>query len=407
MLYNPSYMSDDNLQTGAAGTRANVELAEAVLAHTFRGPVRLDEGETPRGGSGRANVLRCKVLEAPANTPPSVIVKRVNIGHGETYDPGASEGPAIRLFSEWASLEFLSQLDTDTPLAPRFYGGNRDVGLIVMEDLGHGSSLVQPLTGDKRPDAIEALEIFFRSLGRLNAQTCGHQALYQEIRSRLGASEPLSRPSLRAEQHKLETLLKAVCDRVDVPLDAGAHADITRVAMLDVKPEPFLAFSQSDTCPDNCIRQDGWVRFIDFEWGWFRNALSDGARARSNFASCWCVNRLPDDVIRHCEAIYRAELVKGCPAAADDALFNKALVMACAYWTLYALEFYRALWSENLQWGISTERQRVITRFDLLAQTTEEFGFLHSLGRMSHTLAGKLRALWPDVEPMPLYPPFR
>ncbi|HEY3342688.1 MAG TPA: hypothetical protein VGK81_11750 [Anaerolineae bacterium] len=387
--------------------RANVELAQAVLARTWRGPVRLSDGEAPGGGSGRANVLRCKVLEAPANTPDSVIVKRVNTAPGETYDPHASTGAAIRLFTEWASLEFLSQLDTDTPLAPRFYGGDHEAGLIVMEDMGHGASLVQPLTGDNRPAAIEALAVFFRSLGRLNASTCGHHEQYQHIRSRLGADEPLSQPTLGAERHKLETLLTGISERVDVPMDTGVYDDIARVAMLDVQPGPFLAFSQSDTCPDNCIRQDGWMRFFDFEWGWFRNALSDGARARSNFASCWCVNRLPDDVIRQCEAIYRAELVKGCPAAADDRLFSQALVTACAYWTLFSLEFYRALWTENLQWGISTERQRVITRFELLAQTTEEFGYMLALGGMSRILADKLRALWPEVEPMPLYPPFR
>ena len=388
-------------------TRATVELAEAVLSSTFHEPIRLDDGENPRGGSGRANVLRCKVLAGPSDLSPSVIVKRVNIGPGETYNPDAAEGPAIRLFTEWASLEFLSQLETELPLAPRFYGGNREAGLIVMEDLGHGNSLVQPLTGDSRAEALKALEVFFRSLGRLNALTCGRHGHYEEIRSRLGAYEPLSRPSQGAEQHKLESLLRAVCQHVDVPLDAGVHEDIAQVALLDVKPEPFLAFSQSDTCPDNCIRQGDWVRFFDFEWGWFRNALSDGARARSNFASCWCVNRLPDDVIRHCEAVYRAELVKGCPAAADDALFNKTLAVACAYWTLFALEFYRALWSEDLLWGISTERQRVITRFDALAHTCEEFGCLHSLGRISRVLANKLQALWPDVEPMPIYPPFR
>jgi hypothetical protein len=194
---------------------------------------------------------------------------------------------------------------------------------------------------------------------------------------------------------------------VGVTLDAGVHQDIARVALLDVQPGPFLAYSQSDTCPDNCLRQGNWMRFFDFEWGWFRNALSDGARARSNFASCWCVNRLPDDVIRRCEVVYRAELVKGCPAAADDDLFNQALVTACAYWTLYSIEFYRALWSENLQWGIATERQRTITRFELLAQTSEEFGYLHSLGRISHILASKLHTLWPNVDPMPFYPPFR
>ena len=387
--------------------RTSVTLAEAVLMRTFGSPVRLDTGAPPGGGSGRANVLRCNVLDGPSEMPSSVIIKRVNINDGETYDPHANEGPAIRLFTEWASLEFLSQLDTELPLAPRFYGGDRAAGLIVMEDLGEGTSLVKPLTGDHRVAACEALDIYFRSLGRLNAVTCGKQDAYRRIRSRLGAVEPLSQPTREPEYKRLETLLSEVCDHVNLTLDTSVEQDIALAATMDTEAGPFLAFSQSDTCPDNCIRQGSWMRFFDFEWGWFRNALSDGARARSNFASCWCVNRLPEDVIQRCESVYRSELIKGCTAASDDRLFNRALVTACAYWTLFALDFIPQLWDEDRPWGISSFRQRMVTRFELLARTTEEFGYLQALGGLSSALANKLKALWPDLEPMPLYPPFR
>jgi hypothetical protein len=387
--------------------RASIALAEAVLTRTFGGAVLLDDAILLGGGSRRTNVLCCRVSAGPRGVPHSVVVKRVRVGSGERYDPEAIDGPAPRLFAEWASLQFLSDLGTEPPLAPRLYGGDRDAGLIVMENLGQGASLVQPLTGNSHADVMDALEVFFRSLGRLNAVTCGHAAEYSRIRARLGAPDPLLHYTLEAVRDWLAGLLRSVCERVGLTPDEEVLRDVSFVAGLDVNAGPFLTFSQSDTCPDNCIRQGDWMCFFDFEWGRFRNALSDGARARGNFASCGYVNRLPDDVVRHCESAYRTELVKGCPAAADDSLFHRTLVTACAYSTLFALDFYPDPWSSDSVWGLSTVRQRIVYRFQQLARTTAEFGYLEALGDQSRKLADKLALLWPGLEPMPYYPPFR
>jgi hypothetical protein len=384
-----------------------IPIAEAILARTLGAPVRLDAGTSLGGGSGRANVSRCAVLEGPVGAPASVIVKRVKVQADERYDPDAQEGPSVRLFTEWASLQFLSELSKVSQLAPRFYGGDRGAGVIVMEDLGSGSSLVQPLLGDGAAAAHDALEVYFRSLGRLNAITCGRQDHYWRIRDSLGPREALSQPTLEGERQKLDLQLKTLCEHAGVMPAPGTDEDVALVAALDVTPGPFLAFSQGDTCPDNCVRDGAWMRFFDFEWAWFRNAVSDGARARGNFPTCWCVNRLPDEVIRRCEAVYRAELARGCPAAADDALFYPALVKACAYWTLYSFEFYRAVWQVDNIWGIATERQRVLVRLELLAEATEQFGSLQALGATAHRAFERLRTMWPEAEPMPYYPAFR
>ena len=152
------------------------------------------------------------------------------------------------------------------------------------------------------------------------------------------------------------------------------------------------------------------MRLLDFEWGRVRSALNDGARAHSNFPTCWCVYRLPGETIRRVEAIYRAELASGCPAASDDALFNRELVRACASWALASFEFYTevsAFWEHDGTWGTSTTRQRAIARLELLAETTAEFGELEALGATAATLARRLQEQWPEVEPMQLYPAFR
>jgi hypothetical protein len=116
---------------------------------------------------------------------------------------------------------------------------------------------------------------------------------------------------------------------------------------------------------------------------------------------------LPDAVIRQCEAVYRAELVKGCPAAADDTLFNPGLAAACALTLTLIFPDGAGLWAGDQEWGLATHRQRAIARLEMVAQTTAELGYLEALGAVSQGLADRMKALWPDVEPMPLYPPFR
>jgi hypothetical protein len=381
-------------------------IAERLLQQSFGGAVRLGMAQALDGGSQRSKLLRYQVLEGPNAAPASVIVKYSG------PDPNAPGGLPQRFINEWASLEFLSRLAEHgaDPIAPRLYGADREAALLVMEDLGQGQSLVQPLLGDDRAAAEAALDAYFRTLGRLGALTHPHSAEYWAIRDPLGPRNSFPQPTLDGERDSLWRWLTTICDRVKIEPMPGVAADIVEAARFNAEPGPFTAFSQSDTCPDNCMRHGQWMRLLDFEWGWVRNALNDGARARSNFPTCWCVQRLPAETIRRVEAIYRAELAKGCPAAADDRLFNRELVKACANWSLASFEFYTEVgtfWEQDGAWGTSSTRQRAIARLELLAETTAEFGMLEALGATAATLAQRLRALWPELEPMAAYPAFR
>jgi hypothetical protein len=391
---------------------ANLALAEQILARRFGGRLRLEFQPGLTGGSQRSAVLRCQVLDGPSAAPASVIVKQVNLEPGQAFDVDSLDSQAQAFLNECASMSFLAQLADEghQPIAPRLYGADSAAGLLAMEDLGQGESLVEPLLGDDRAAADAALDAYFRTLGRLGALTHPRRAEYWQIRERLGPCDPSMRPSLAGEQASLQRHLSTICAATGIQPATGAAADCAEAARFNAAPGPFAALSQSDTCPDNCLRQGDWMRLLDFEWGWVRNALNDGARARSNFPTCWCVYRLPRETIRRVEQIYRAELANGCPAASDDALFNHQLVLACASWALASFEFYDDLgpfWEQDSTWGTSTTRQRAIARLELLAETTAEFGQLEALGATVAALARRLRQRWPDVEPMQLYPAFR
>jgi hypothetical protein len=311
-----------------------IAASENVLTKALGSSVRLEPDQPAGKGSNRAHVVRCKVLDGPPGAPENVIVKYVQCQKGETYapdEPGTREKitPAARLFNEWASLQFLTEISDGVPPAPRFYGGDRATGLIVMEDMGGGTSLVQPLLGSDPVVAKEALNTYFTALGRLNALTAGKEMLYKHIRDQLGPH--IRRPSNEMERERLLRIVNETCTAIGVEPYWGQDSDMQRVARYVSDPGPFLALSQTDTCPDNCLYIGSEMRLLDFEFGAFQHALNDGARARSNFPTCWCVYRLPGQVVQQVETVYRAELVKGCPEAADDTRFYHGITEACMY----------------------------------------------------------------------------
>ena len=167
------------------------------------------------------------------------------------------------------------------------------------------------------------------------------------------------------------------------------------------------AYVHFDPCPDNCHWVGDDLRLLDLESGKLAPWAVDGAYPRIHFPTCWCVNRLPEPAWRAAEAAYRSELARGWSQAEDDARFAEQMVGACAFWALRSgLQLAGKAWKEDWTWGIAKVRQRVIMRFELLAETCEEFGLMSATGDTSRRLAERLTALWPESENMPLYPAF-
>jgi hypothetical protein len=397
-------MTSPNEQRAIEALRA----AERALATASIGPVRL-ELDAELGGSERSHVFRFRVGDGPPQAPRSVIAKRAAIGEDEIYDPDASgfPAPAWRLYNDWAGLQFLTQVAADTPLAPRFYAGDRAAGLIVIEDLGAGDTLADLLLGaDSEGAELRAIE-FSALLGRMHGLTAGKQAEFDRLRDGLA-------PRDKATDHYsfqwLATALHRAADMLDVVVAPEVDRELAVLIAAIREPGPFLAYTHGDPCPDNIVHGSAGLQLLDFEFGDFRHALVDGVYSRILFPTCWSVNRLPSRIMRDMEHAYRAELSKGCSAATDDSAFSRAVVEGCAYWALTMFDWYSVpqLLGESIEWGIATVQQRVLARADLLARTTEEFGYLEGLGATFRTIAARLRARLPiDADAMPLYPAFR
>src|SRR5579885_507018 len=159
--------------------------AERLVSEALGADLRFSAGERLQDGF-RAQVYRFHLSDCADQAPPSVIVKRVKSTARAPYDPTSATVPAWTFFNEWASLQFLNELAPAARFGPRFYGGDKALGLLVIEDLGAGTRLDQYLLGSD-PAAAEAALVEFAAIhGRLHAATIGHEAAFTRLRAALG-----------------------------------------------------------------------------------------------------------------------------------------------------------------------------------------------------------------------------
>lgn len=372
--------------------------AEKVLSVRFGSAVRFDGGED-LGGSDRSYTYRYVVIDGPDEVPASAVVKKVRPwSDGKAYDPDVAENPAIGLLNDWAGLEFLNEVSEGMSSTPQCYGGDREAGLFVMQDMGSPRRLDHILLGDDEEEAEQALIQLAISLGRMHASTIGKQALFADRREALGPTKPYSLSWLRVRTRELEEML-------DIGIGPEVNEQIDDCIAALETPGPFTAYVHDDPCPDKGLWMDGQIKLLGFGSGAYRHALIDGTYGRILFPSCWCVNQIPGHIPLRMEDEYRNELVAGCPEAGDDALYRQAVAFACAKGAIGS--WWPGQMERDNEWGIATYRQRVLLRYYLFARITEEYGQLEALGRWVDLAGVKLREAWGEVEDMPYYPAFR
>jgi hypothetical protein len=391
-----------------SATAETVALVERILTRAWNGPVTLGDCYQLRGD----RVLRFDVAAAPDGgerpAPASVVVKRVYRTAQMSYEPEATEKWTLAwgLLADWAGTQLFASLLHSHEYALRFYGGDREAGVIVIEDLGDGEALVDRLMGDDPGRAEEGLRLLAECLGKMHAETMGREQEYQQYRDALG---PRPQHDWWSDLGQHRGRLFKGFQAIGVEPAPGFETEFERLAAVVADPGPFLAYVHGDPCPDNCRIVDGRLRLFDFEAGGFRHALSDAAYGRITFPTCWCANRLPAHVAPMMETAYRAQLVHACPAAADDDRFYREMVHACAAWLIFSGTWLLDNVHEtDRRWGIATWRQRVFLRLDALADATEEFDHLPAMGLTARRCAQRLREIWPSqADTMPLYPAFR
>ena len=363
------------LKTVGQKLEGDLRAAEKILTEILGPKIHLAVGEG-ESLNGRKHVHRLEAMHSSPALPQTLIMKQARQREGQPYNPEALEGPAARLFDEWAGLQFLNEVCQPPLLAPRFYGGDRRAGILLMEDLGTGLRLDQALLGKDAIVAEKTVVALFETVGRMHAQSMGQQARYDELRGALG---PTRKPS-RDINKELESLRRSF-KIVGMEPHVGFYPEWESILKRVNEPGFFTTYIHSDLCPDNGHWVGSDLRLVDFEGGQYAHALIDGAYPRIHFPTCWCVNRLPDAVVKKAERAYRSELAKGCPQVEEDRIFDPALVGICAYWsfTTFINRLPRILEGPQTP-DLSTARQRVLLRLEQAAGAAEEFGYYNAIG---------------------------
>jgi len=388
-------------------------IAERLLTEAWAGKVQIGEVEPLR----EDKCYRFVITDAPDGMPASVIVKKALAEPGIPLDPDSTQGnPSQLLLEEWAGLEFLNSVLPDTGLIPKFYVGDRSACVVVSEDLGTGSSLVDALQGTNPDYARECLTMHAQALAELHAHTLGHEALYRQIRDALG---PRGVPrdwklwgnlldtqgwgDLRA----LEGELRKGFERIGQQVAPAFWDEYAYLTAAFEGPSPFRAYVHNDSCPDNTFITPGRLRLIDFERGGYHQCLLDAAYCRLSMPHCYWANRLPEDVAPAVERAYRKRLSQALPEAGDDRAFAMGMTEACAYWIISnGMWMVHRDFENDFTWGSATWRQRVLLRLEQFAATAEEFAHLPVMGAAARETVQRLRSHW-TCDPMPFYPAFR
>lgn len=381
-----------------------VAIAEKLVSDSFGRDIQLTPVEIAGPGSGRAHILRMRTSVDDPSIPKSFIIKLVN----EDYPRVSGKAELFRtFFNEWATYEFFHQLRLPEPIIPRFYGGDAEAGVIVLEDLGKVENAYDAVFGADATYAEEMLIGWMETIGRMHALTVGRQEMFHQIRSALGSPPP--RMSETRQKQLIVENFRRTCELVGVKLQRGCVEEIEGVARIVANPRAFAALSKVDNTPGDCVKAGSKLKILDFEFGQFQHALLDATVLRMIYPTAWRGEYLtPANVIVQAETAYRQELMKGCPQAEDDGLFTQAFVGAAAYWCLdsdgqFSPEFVSGLLEDDTGWR---GRQRVVQRLRVLAETSEEFSQLPAMGATARNLERKLCDLWPEVKMMTYYPAF-
>jgi hypothetical protein len=300
--------------------------------------------------------------------------------------------------AELAALEFLSAMET--PIAPRLLGADPAAGIVVMEDLGPGSSLADSLLGTDRERAQADLVSYARAMGTMHAWSMRRSDEYAAIRTRRRRDAESSmapywidviakntEPFLAlAAQFGLATAgVAEEIDSLDALMSGSGHAGLVH----------------SDLCPDNTHIINGTCRLIDFELsGWGPIAL-DVAYLLAPFPSCWCFARLPSPAADPALLAHRQQLANAGIDLGPD--WESALTAALAGSVIArGAAIGRAL-DHDGRWGTAMFRPRLLTWLDSFAAASARTGALPRLRATAVGMDEQLRQRWPDAA-APDYP---
>lgn len=398
-----------------------INIAGEIVSQQFGHKVRLRAGKDL--STWGSIVIRCHFIDPPTDAPPTIIIKKAREDQCG-YAPDSAEVPnsAHWIFNDWAAAQFLAGIPSDPPLGPMFYGGSREFGLIVLEDLGDGEApnTYDALNGNDRTVAEQTLVEHALLMGQLHAATMVRAEEYRHIRRALGPSpnprrlyqDPWS--DARTSQIKKVEIDEAIrlyhtgFEALSLRPQKGVDDEIEFIAAaVEQDPGPYLAYCKGDqNLARDYIRCNLKPRLFDFSSGGLRHALIEGMPGRMTWG---CMMRIPRSILSLMESAYQSRLAEGYAEVLDDRVFHRSMVEAGARWNIFHVihRLPDALEADR-QRGPTTLRQQVVAWIEAFANLSEDYCQMQALGKSAREMGRCLHRLWPvEVSNLPYYPAFR
>jgi hypothetical protein len=381
---------------------AALAAAERLLSRRSGASIVLADPED-LGGSDRSVVARARVARNPFSLPRTLVVKHYL---GEP-DPGRPDP----FHYEVASCQLFTALPADVRPSPVLIAHDPQSRLLVLEDLGRSSTLADKLFGPDPAAAQRYLLSWARALGRMQAATAGRENDFGALLRRLGERawrDPMAEDARAALAGVPELLAREL--GVVVPAAATLEAHETARLLGGTR---YRAFSPSDTCPDNNLVTSRGVRFVDFEWGCFRDVALDAAYFRVPFPGCEASFALPPGMAAAMLQAWRNEIAAVWPDLDEPDRLERRLLHArllwvwlCTWWLLPRIRM-----RDQPIGAHATRSPRISTALghywrEMAVAASD--GGMPATAKLGSAVAEALAERFPDAPTtLPVYPAFR
>lgn len=356
-----------------------VSAAQQLLTKRMGAPVKLSD-PMELSGSGRTTVLRVRVAENSYSLPRTLIVKQVRGAARDRTTGGLAPGVASvdsAFLREAVSYQFTTSLGRDHRPGAYLIAYSLPDRLLILSDLGENAGMTAALRSGNETTSRNALMAFAQALGRMHAATVGREADFVALLRRVDVVHRVDGIAQQAESSVVEVprLLQRELG-LEVPVEIAER--IVRGNRL-FSAGRYRAFSPSDLCPDNVMINNDGARFLDYEWGGFRDATLDITYALVSFPGCLCDIELSRDRARQMVDAWRAEVVGVFPTLADDDVLADRLLEARLIWvwltTYWFLPADHARIAAAREHGLSAPRSAaLINRWAALAEDARCIG---------------------------------
>ena len=376
--------------------------AERLLSRRTGATIVLADPED-LGGSDRSVVARARVARNPFSLPRTLVVKH--------YRDEPAPGRPDPFPFEVASAQLFTSMSPELRPSPVLIAHDPASRLLVMEDLGRSSTLADKLFGPDGAAAQRCLLSWAGALGRMQAATAGREKDFGALLRRLGERawrDPMA-DEARAAFAGVAGLLHHELGVVATPAAIQEAHDTARL----LGGTRYRAFSPSDTCPDNNLVTSRGVRFVDFEWGCFRDIVLDAAYFRVPFPGCEASFALPPGMADTLLATWRNEIAAVWPDLEESGrlaarLFDAQLlwVWLCTWWFLPRIRVRDQHVGQDA--GRSPRISTALSHYwDQLAADAAVAG-KSATAELGVAVAEALNKRFPDAPAaLPVYPAFR